>query len=182
MFMSEGTGALKDEIHQNKPFQSIRHEAVLGLLKTSDLVRRVISAVVEPAGITMQQYNVLRILRGSGDRALPTLEIRARMVEQTPGITRLLDKLEQRGWVTRNRHGDDRRQVLCLITPEGRALIDGLDAAVDATPGHLLGQVPDAEVLAMVQAMDKVRAAHAVKSPPKQRAQHQTKRLARRPA
>jgi DNA-binding MarR family transcriptional regulator len=163
--MSDGSGSLKYEIHQNKPFHSIRHEAVLGLLKTTDLVRRVISGVVEPAGITMQQYNVLRILRGAGNTALPTLEIRARMVEQTPGITRLLDKLEQRGWVTRNRHGEDRRQVLCLITPEGKDLIDSLDDAVDATFDQLLGHVSDLEVLGMVQAMDKVRAAQAMKSP-----------------
>jgi DNA-binding MarR family transcriptional regulator len=113
----------------------------------------------------MQQYNVLRILRGAGNTALPTLEIRARMVEQTPGITRLLDKLEQRGWVTRNRHGEDRRQVLCLITPEGKDLIDSLDDAVDATFDQLLGHVSDLEVLGMVQAMDKVRAAQAMKSP-----------------
>ena len=180
--MSDGSGSLKYEIHQNKPFHSIRHEAVLGLLKTTDLVRRVISGVVEPAGITMQQYNVLRILRGAGNTALPTLEIRARMVEQTPGITRLLDKLEQRGWVTRNRHGEDRRQVLCLITPEGKDLIDSLDDAVDATFDQLLGHVPDLEVLGMVQAMDKVRAAQAMRSPRSERPSIKTKGLTRRPA
>ena len=148
----------------SKPFHSIRHEAVLGLLKTSDLVRRVISRVVEPAGITMQQYNVLRILRGAGDDALPTLEIRARMIEQTPGITRLLDKLERRGWVTRNRHSGDRRQVLCLITPQGKQLIDSLDDSVDAIYGQLLGAVSDTDVQVLVRAMDAVRASQSAKS------------------
>ena len=161
--MSEGTGSLKYEIHQTKPFHSIRHEAVLGLLKTSDLVRRVISSVVEPAGITMQQYNVLRILRGAGDEAIPTLEIRARMIEQTPGITRLLDKLERRGWVTRNRHSGDRRQVLCLITPQGKQLIDSLDDGVDAIYDRLLGTVSDAEVQVLVRAMDALRASQSSK-------------------
>jgi DNA-binding MarR family transcriptional regulator len=161
--MSDGTGSLKYEIHQNKPFHSVRQEAVLGLLKTTDLVRRTISAVVEPAGITMQQYNVLRILRGSGAAPLPTLEIRKRMIEQTPGITRLLDKLEQRGWVTRNRHGGDRRQVLCLITPEGKKLIDSLDDSVDAIGDKLMETVSDKEVTLLVQALDKVRAAQALK-------------------
>ena len=161
--MSEGTGSLKYEIHQTKPFHSIRHEAVLGLLKTSDLVRRVISSVVEPAGITMQQYNVLRILRGAGDEAIPTLEIRARMIEQTPGITRLLDKLERRSWVTRNRHSGDRRQVLCLITPRGKQLIDSLDDGVDAIYDRLLGTVSDAEVQVLVRAMDALRASQSSK-------------------
>ena len=89
--MSDGTGSLQYEIYQSKPFHSIRHEAVLGLLKTTDLVRRAMAGVVEPARTTMQQYNVLRILCGAGKAALPTLEIRKRMIEQTPGITRLLD-------------------------------------------------------------------------------------------
>ena len=162
--MSEGTGSLKYEIRQNKPFHSLRQEAVLGLLKTTDLVRRVISGVVEPAGITMQQYNVLRILRGAGDKALPTLEIRKRMIEQTPGITRLLDKLELRGWVTRNRHEGDRRQVLCLITAEGKRLVASLDDEVDSIGDRLLETVSDNEVTVMMQAMDKLRAADAAKS------------------
>ena len=162
--MSEGTGSLKYEIQQTKPFHSLRHEAVLGLLKTSDLVRRVISSVVEPAGITMQQYNVLRILRGAGDNAIPTLEIRARMIEQTPGITRLLDKLEERGWVTRNRHAGDRRQVLCCITPKGKKLIDSLDDGVDAIYDRLLGTVSDTDVKSLVRAMDQLRASQSAKA------------------
>jgi DNA-binding MarR family transcriptional regulator len=168
--MSDGAGSLQYEIHQNKPFHSIRQEAVLGLLKTTDLVRRVISGVVEPAGITMQQYNVLRILRGAGNTPLPTLEIRERMIEQTPGITRLLDKLEQRGWVTRNRHDGDRRQVLCLLTPAGNTLIDSLDDAVNAIGDRLLGTVSDTEVVGIVQALDKVRSAQAPKSSPRRKA------------
>lgn len=168
--MSDSTGSLKYEIHQNKPFHSIRQEAVLGLLKTTDLVRRVISDVVEPAGITMQQYNVLRILRGAGATPLPTLEIRKRMIEQTPGITRLLDKLEQRNWVTRNRHGGDRRQVLCLITAEGKRLVDSLDDAVDSVGDKLLETVADDEVQKMVQAMDRLRAAHTAAQEPQHKA------------
>ena len=159
--MADGTGSLKYEIHQNKPFHSIRQEAVLGLLKTTDLARRVITAVVEPAGITMQQYNVLRILRGASPAALPTLQIRKRMIEQTPGITRLLDKLERRGWVTRNRHHGDRRQVLCLITPEGQRLVASLDDEVDSIGDKLIGDLSNAEVLSMVQAMDRVRASES---------------------
>lgn len=168
--MSDGAGSLKYEIHQNKPFPSIRQEALLGLLKTTDLVRRVISGVVEPAGITMQQYNVLRILRGAGDTALPTLEIRKRMIEQTPGITRLLDKLERRGWATRGRHDEDRRRVLCRITPEGKKLIDSLDGAVNAIGDTLLATVSDTEVRGMMQAMDKLRADQAPKSSPLRKA------------
>lgn len=159
--MSAGAGSLKYEIQQNKPFHSLSHEAVLGLLKTTDLVRRVISSVVEPAGVSMQQYNVLRILRGSAPEPLPTLTIRTRMIEQTPGITRLLDKLQKGGWVSRERCKDDRRQVLCSITAKGKALVDGLDEPIERIYGRLLGHVPEQELRTLVRAMDRLRAAEA---------------------
>jgi DNA-binding MarR family transcriptional regulator len=94
---------LQDELKQNKPFPSAAHEGGLGLMRTADVLRRRGAAVVEPRGITLQQYNVLRILRGAGEEGLPTLEVAARMVEQTPGITRLLDRLEVKGLVRRQR-------------------------------------------------------------------------------
>ena len=63
-------------------------------MRAADLVRRRVTCVLEPHDITGQQYNVLRILRGAGAEGLPTLEIAQRMIEQTPGITRLIDRLE----------------------------------------------------------------------------------------
>ena len=76
--------ALQREIRQRKPFPSKGHEVALGLLKTADLVRRLIARVLEPYGVTPQQYNVLRILRGAGPAGLPTLTVAERMIEQTP--------------------------------------------------------------------------------------------------
>ena len=87
---------LQRELKQRKPFQSVAQEALLGLMRTTDMVRRQVAAVIEPHGITLQQYNVLRILRGGGTDGVPTLDIADRMIEQTPGITRLLDRLSRR--------------------------------------------------------------------------------------
>ena len=106
--MHESKGTLQHEIQQSHPFRSHSQEAVLGILRTADLLRRVISQIVEPWGITQQQYNVMRILRGAGDEGLPTLTIAQRMVERTPGITRLIDRLESKGWVERTRCPNDR--------------------------------------------------------------------------
>src|SRR6185295_1524706 len=111
------TSALQREIRQTRPFRSRSQEAMLALLRTADQVHRSFARVVEPHGITLQQYNVLRILRGAGDAGLPTLEIGARMIERSPGVTRLIDRLEAKGWVRRERCPHDRRQVLCWITP-----------------------------------------------------------------
>ena len=88
------TKSLRDEIRQSKPFDSAAQEAILALYRTSDMLRRRFSQLVEPHGISLQQYNVLRILRGAGKTGTPTLDIADRMIEMTPGVTRLLDKLE----------------------------------------------------------------------------------------
>lgn len=101
----------------------------MALLRTADVVRRRVSQAVEAHGITVQQFNVLRILRGAEPAGLPTLEIGTRLVEQTPGVTRLLDRLEKKGLVARAR-GTDRRQVFCKITEPGLALLSEVDGPV----------------------------------------------------
>ena len=87
------------------------------LVATADRVRDGLSQVVEPHGITLQQYNVLRILRGAGASGLPTLEIAARMVEKSPGITRLIDRLGGAALV--------RRVALPQRPPPGAVPLDG---------------------------------------------------------
>lgn len=109
---------LQAELKQSKPFDTLADEAVVALLRTASLVRRAISQRVEPYGISPAQYNVLRILRGAGPAGLPTLAVRDRLVEEAPGITRVVDKLEEAGHVARLRTGRDRRVVHCAITEQ----------------------------------------------------------------
>src|SRR4030095_9165523 len=125
---------LQREIRQAKPFRSRGQQVVVALLRTADLVRRVVGRVLEPYDITPQQYNVLRILRGAGDRGLPTLEIGERMIEQTPGITRLLDRLEAKELVRRERCREDRRAGRSGVRLAGRALRGGPEGAGPAAP------------------------------------------------
>src|SRR5688572_3928574 len=108
-------------------------DAKVALLRAADGVRRRMAGVLADAGLTLQQYNVLRILRGARPDPLPTLEIADRMIERTPGITRLLDGLARKGLVDRERSTEDRRAVLCRITPAGLELLDGLDGPVEAS-------------------------------------------------
>ena len=131
---------LEIELRQTRPFRSKVEEGVVGLFRTADVVRRVLGAVVGARGITLQQYNVLRILRGAGSEGLPTLEIGERMVEQAPGVTRLLDRLEAKGLVRRARCRTDRRQVLCWIDPAGTRLLSDLERPMrDAARRRLAG-------------------------------------------
>ena len=113
--------------------------------------------VVEPAGVTLQQYNVLRILRGAGDAGLPTLEIADRMIERTPGITRLLDRLEAKQLVRRSRCPKDRRQMLCWITPEGGTLLASLDAPMIAAQDAVVAALSREDQQQLIALLERVR-------------------------
>lgn len=146
------------EIRQTRPFQSPAHEATVGLMRTADMVNRRFAALYEPYGLTGQQYNVLRILRGARPDALPTMEIAERLIQATPGITRLLDRLERKELVTRDRCPEDRRRVLCTITARGLDLLDRLDAPVAEANESALEMLPESEVRRLISIMDRIRA------------------------
>jgi DNA-binding MarR family transcriptional regulator len=149
---------LQQEIRQKVPFHSASQESAIALLRTADLVRRTLARIVEPKGITLQQYNVLRILRGAGEAGIPTLEIAERMIEQAPGITRLLDRLEAKKLARRKRCPSDRRQVLCWITEEGRELLTALDEPVLRSDESLTSALPRRDLEALIRILAKVRA------------------------
>ena len=157
--MSEKQTLLQRELRQRRPFESPAHEALLGLFRTADAVGRVVASAIEPHGITAQQFNVLRILRGAQPDPLPTLEIAERMIEQTPGITRLLDRLEAKGLVGRTRCPTDRRQVHCRITPAGLKLLDVLDAPVRDAGNAAMRPIGASGQKQLVKLLDRLRAA-----------------------
>lgn len=151
------TSRIQDEIKQRKPFATASEEAAVALLRTADMIRRSVALIVEPHGITMQQYNVLRILRGAGEKGLPTLEIADRMIEQTPGITRLIDRLEAKSLVSRERCATDRRQVFCRISPGGLDLLDQLDGPIREADIRALAALDQSEVGALITLLDRTR-------------------------
>jgi MarR family transcriptional regulator, organic hydroperoxide resistance regulator len=151
------TLSIRNEIRQQRPFPSPHQEAVVTLMRTADLARRVVGDVVEAHGITAQQYNVLRILRGAGNDGLPTLEIAERMIEQTPGITRLIDRLERKKLVTRERSSADRRCVYCRISEEGLGLLDRLDGPVQSAAAQCFDSFTKRALAQLVESLDRTR-------------------------
>ena len=158
--MSSFQGTLQDELRQTRPFHSLGQEAVLGLFRTTDIVQRQYAQLLKSYDVTLQQYNVLRILRGAGEKGLPTLAIAERMVEHAPGITRLIDRLEKRGWVERHRPQGDRRQVLCRITDEGLEVLEHTDRPVDALDDRCLEMLDSEELRKLIELLDRVREAN----------------------
>jgi DNA-binding MarR family transcriptional regulator len=121
---------LAAEIKQTRPFTSKAQEATIALLRTSNVVRRRLSRLIEREDVTLQQYNVLRILRGAGTNGASCGEIAERMVNRDPDLTRLLDRLESRGLVERSRDARDRRVVMATITDAGKEALKSLDVPV----------------------------------------------------
>jgi DNA-binding MarR family transcriptional regulator len=135
-------------------------DAVIGLLRAADGIRRFFEGHFEGFGLTGQQFNVLRILQGAGAEGLPTLEIANRMIERTPGITRMIDRLERKGLVRRVRGSDDRRCVYCFITESGKALIEGLDEPLREAHHEVLAMLSEKEQLKLIELLDSIRAGH----------------------
>lgn len=148
---------LREEILQNKPFLNHSHAAALALLRTADEVRRRVELLVTPLGISPEQYNVLRILRGAGEGGLPTLDIAARMLERNPGITRLLDKLEAKRLVLRTRCDKDRRRVFCTITAAGAALLNRMDEPAHLQNLDLFRGLTGPQIDTLIDLLDRVR-------------------------
>ena len=157
------SSSLLRELRQTKPFPSNRDEAFVGILRTADMLRWRVAEVLEPEGITLSQFNVLRILRGARETGLPTLEIGARLVEQAPGVTRLIDRLEIAGLVRRERPRADRRRVLCHIEKKGLALLARLDTTVPQASEVLFAGLSNADVDRLIASLDAIRSACAAR-------------------
>ena len=152
---------LQEEIRQIRPFRSVFQEGAIGLLRTADQVRTHFERLLQPHGITLQQYNVLRILRGAHPEALPTMEIAVRMIECAPGITRLLDRLEKKELILRHRCAEDRRRVLCNVSEDALRLLEALDEPIAKADEEVLGCLGQAEAEELVRLLERVRLAHA---------------------
>ena len=150
-----------DEIRQETPFERPERELAVVLLRTGDVLHHGLTRALAPFDLSTEQYNALRILQGAGDDGHPTLEIARRLVSRSPNITRLLDKLIEKGLARRDRDQADRRQAVVRVTPGGREVLKRCDRAVDAVMRKLLCLAP-AELRTAVALLDRVRAAVAV--------------------
>lgn len=122
---------LQEEIKQRKPFESLESEVFLNLVRTLDALEHGPTELLKQSGLSSPQYNALRILRGAGPNGLMCAEVSERMVARDPDVTRLLDRLERRGLITRSREKSDRRVVTTRITDEGLALLATLDEPIE---------------------------------------------------
>lgn len=150
-------GRIQAEIKQTKPLGSLEEEAYLNLQRTANALEQRMAELLRGHDLTLAQYNVLRILRGAGHDGLNASDIAGRMISRDPDITRLVDRLEKRGLVERWRCTEDRRVVWTRLSPEGRALVDPLDAPVNALHREMLAHMGPERLRLLVELLEEAR-------------------------
>jgi DNA-binding MarR family transcriptional regulator len=152
-------GRLARDIKQSKPFHSERQEAFFNLLRTTEHLAREASHILKEQDLSQTQYNVLRILKGAGDAGLPCSEIGNRLVSHDPDVTRLIDRLEKRALVSRNRDSSDRRVILIRLTPTGQTLVESCDAdrRLDAVLAPHFARLAPGECQTLITLLENLR-------------------------
>jgi MarR family transcriptional regulator, organic hydroperoxide resistance regulator len=157
--VTKNSSSLQRELRQSKPFRSAYHEGAVAIMRTADVLKRRNSFELAAYGITGQQYNVLRILRGAGAKGLPTLAIGERMIEAAPGLSRLVERLQKKGLLKRERSKLDRREVVCRITPAGLDLLERLDPLIAAAEDRWHSHLTKGQAEELCTLLEKVRLA-----------------------
>jgi DNA-binding MarR family transcriptional regulator len=150
------THALRKELKQTKAFSKPEVAVYVGLQLTSDALRAPVARLFKDHGLSEPQYNVLRILRGATE-PLPCLEVASRMVTRLPDITRLVDRLVDADLARRKRCTEDRRVVHLTITDAGLALLEELDAPLEALHRELLGHLTRKQLSQLGELLDRAR-------------------------
>jgi DNA-binding MarR family transcriptional regulator len=148
---------LQRELKKKRPFQSRDEEAALNLLRTSDQLQICFARLFREYGLTSSQYNVLRILRGEG-QPLPILEIAQRTITVVPGITGLIDRLEEAGFVRRERCESDRRVVYVALSDKAARTLARIDRPLAGLHQRVMSKLTQAELAALNATLEKLRA------------------------
>ncbi|XZE22157.1 MarR family winged helix-turn-helix transcriptional regulator [Pirellulaceae bacterium SH449] len=147
---------LKDELKKRGPFGSVEQEATLAIMRTSDLLENRLARLLREHGLTLTQYNVLRILRGEG-KPLPCLEVASRMIQVAPAITRVVDQLLAMELITKNQSPTDRRVFEIELTPQAIRLVKTLDEPVLNLHKTLLSNVSQGDLKSLIRILEIVR-------------------------
>lgn len=148
---------LLEELKQQKPFSSIYEEAALEVLVTAERLKAESAEIFKDYDLTPTQYNVLRILRGAREAGLACGEISGRMITRDSDITRVLDRLESRGLITRERQTADRRVVRAFISEKGLRILSELDGPVSEWHSARLSGLNDEELKTLINLLEKIR-------------------------
>jgi DNA-binding MarR family transcriptional regulator len=151
------SGKLQKEIGKSGPFASLEEEAMLNLLRTADRLTEPLERVLKPTGLSPTQYNVLRILRGISPNGISCQDIARWMITRDADLTRLVDRLEKRGLVSRERQAKDRRVVYLKISGTGLTLLAELDNGIAEGNRQALGHLSPDKLQQLIDLLELAR-------------------------
>jgi DNA-binding MarR family transcriptional regulator len=140
---------------QTGNFRNEQHKATLNILFTAYAIQRDFADKLKPFGITPEQYNVLRILKGKFPQSICVRDIRSRMIERSSNVPRILDRLEGKGYIRRERSESDGRETLVCLTNEGQKFLEKLTGFLEHEERTL--PISEAEAWALNELLDKCR-------------------------
>jgi len=126
-------------------------------MRTAAILEHELNDVLKPSGLTVTQYNVLRILRGAGEKGLCGREVGERLVSPVPDVSRLLERMEDVGLLSRERDAKDRRHVTARLTESGRRLLESVTPALEAVERARFGRLTESALQAMITSLAQVR-------------------------
>jgi DNA-binding MarR family transcriptional regulator len=148
---------LREELKQTRPFPRRSAVAAVSVMRTAAVLEHELNEVLKPSGLTVTQYNVLRILRGAGENGLCGREVGERLVSRVPDVSRLLERMEDMGAVSRERDENDRRHVTARLTESGRKLLEAVTPALEAVERARFGRLSESALQAMITSLAHVR-------------------------
>ncbi len=148
---------VRDSIRQKRPFRSVHEETLVTLVRTTDRVNARLCAALAAEGLSLPQYNVLRILRGSEPEGLQTYQVAERLLARAPNITRLVDKMEAKGLLGRSRSSSDRRVVQLRISARGLEVLARLDAPTAEAVRAAMSGLPEAGLTELCRLLNQLR-------------------------
>ncbi|MEM9368507.1 MAG: MarR family transcriptional regulator [Planctomycetota bacterium] len=148
--------SLQSELKKRDPFDSVEQEAMLALMRTTDLLENRLARLFRQYGLTPTQYNVLRILRGEG-KPMPCLEVAERMIQVAPAITRVVDQLLTLELITKTQSNSDRRVFEIALTPAAAKLLKKMDQPVLDLHALLLRSAKKSDLRLLIRTLEAVR-------------------------
>jgi DNA-binding MarR family transcriptional regulator len=152
-------GKLQAELKQTRPFALIEEEALLNIIRTAEVVQHSTAGFLKEFDLSPVQYNVLRILRGAEPSGAACSQIGERLLTRDPDITRLLDRMESRRLIARERSNEDRRVVITRISKEGLTLLSSIDRPLEVLIGSRMAKFGRNALAGMIADLERVREA-----------------------
>ena len=148
---------IQEEIKQGKPFPHLPAEALVAIVRTAAVLDHALADALRPFGVTPTQYNVLRILRGAGVGGLCGREVGERLISQVPDVSRLLDRMDDLGLITRERDEADRRHVTARVSSRGLRILEDAGPVLREMEERWFAAIPADRVRELLDLLDTIR-------------------------